>query len=41
MALLWENRAFGKSVGDSIRAYAKEKNINLVYDEATISSSPT
>ena len=33
VALLWENRAFGKSVGDSIRAYAKEKNINLVYDE--------
>jgi len=30
---LWENRAFGKSVGDSIRAYAKEKNITLVYDE--------
>jgi branched-chain amino acid transport system substrate-binding protein len=33
VALLWENRAFGKSVGDSIRAYAKEKNVNLVYDE--------
>jgi branched-chain amino acid transport system substrate-binding protein len=33
VALLWENRAFGKSVGDSIRAYAKEKKVNLVYDE--------
>jgi branched-chain amino acid transport system substrate-binding protein len=33
IALLWENRAFGKSVGDSIRAYAKEKSVNLVYDE--------
>ena len=27
IALLWENRAFGKSVGNSIRAYAKEKNV--------------
>jgi branched-chain amino acid transport system substrate-binding protein len=33
VALLWENRAFGKSVGDSIRAYGKEKKLNLVYDE--------
>ena len=33
IALLWENRAFGKSVGDGIRDYAKEKNINLIYDE--------
>jgi len=33
IALLWENRAFGKSVGDGIRAYAKKKNIVLVYDE--------
>ena len=33
IALLWENRAFGKSVGNSIRAYAKEKNVTLVYDE--------
>jgi branched-chain amino acid transport system substrate-binding protein len=33
VALLWENRAFGKSVGDSIRAYAKEKHVNLIYDE--------
>lgn len=33
VALLWENRAFGKSVGDAIRAYAKEKRLNLVYDE--------
>ena len=33
IALLWENRAFGKSVGDGIRAYAKVKKISLVYDE--------
>jgi branched-chain amino acid transport system substrate-binding protein len=33
IALLWENRAFGKSVGDGIRAYAKSKKIELVYDE--------
>ena len=33
IALLWENRAFGKSVGDGIRAYAGQKNIKLVYDE--------
>ncbi|MCF8478606.1 MAG: ABC transporter substrate-binding protein [Pseudolabrys sp.] len=33
IALLWENRAFGKSVGDGIRAYAEKKNIKLVYDE--------
>jgi branched-chain amino acid transport system substrate-binding protein len=33
VALLWENRAFGKSVGDSIRAYAKDKHLNLIYDE--------
>ncbi|MDX1402739.1 MAG: ABC transporter substrate-binding protein [Kiloniellales bacterium] len=33
VALLWENRAFGKSVGDNIRAYAKKKGLNLVYDE--------
>jgi branched-chain amino acid transport system substrate-binding protein len=33
VALLWENRAFGKSVGDGIRAYAESKNIKLVYDE--------
>jgi branched-chain amino acid transport system substrate-binding protein len=33
IALLWENRAFGKSVGDGIRDYAKEKNIKLIYDE--------
>jgi branched-chain amino acid transport system substrate-binding protein len=33
VALLWENRAFGKSVGDSIRPYAKEKHVNLIYDE--------
>jgi len=33
IALLWENRAFGKSVGDGIRAYTQSKNIKLVYDE--------
>jgi branched-chain amino acid transport system substrate-binding protein len=33
IALLWENRAFGKSVGDGVRAYATAKNIKLVYDE--------
>jgi branched-chain amino acid transport system substrate-binding protein len=33
IALLWENRAFGKSVGDGIRAYSQSKGIKLVYDE--------
>jgi branched-chain amino acid transport system substrate-binding protein len=33
VALLWENRAFGKSVGDGIRAYAKQKDLKLIYDE--------
>ena len=33
IALLWENRAFGKSVGDGIRAYMQSKNIKLAYDE--------
>jgi branched-chain amino acid transport system substrate-binding protein len=33
IALLWENRAFGKSVGDGIRAYTQGKGIKLVYDE--------
>jgi len=33
IALLWENRAFGKSVGDSIRAYTQTKGIKLIYDE--------
>jgi branched-chain amino acid transport system substrate-binding protein len=33
VALLWENRAFGKSVGDAIRPYAKQKGLNLVFDE--------
>ncbi|HET7912937.1 MAG TPA: ABC transporter substrate-binding protein, partial [Pseudolabrys sp.] len=32
IALLWENRAFGKSVGDGIRAYTESKKIKLVYD---------
>lgn len=33
VALLWENRAFGKSVGDGVRNYAKTTKITLVYDE--------
>jgi branched-chain amino acid transport system substrate-binding protein len=33
IGLLWENRAFGKSVGDGIRAYSQTKGIKLVYDE--------
>jgi branched-chain amino acid transport system substrate-binding protein len=33
IALLWENRAFGKSVGDGIRAYTQGKGVKLVYDE--------
>lgn len=33
IALLWENRAFGKSVGDGIRAYSQTKGIKLAYDE--------
>src|SRR5579864_7424661 len=33
IALLWENRAFGKSVGDGIRAYSLAKGVKLVYDE--------
>ena len=33
IALLWENRAFGKSVGDGVRAYSEKKSIKLVYDE--------
>jgi len=33
IALLWENRAFGKSVGDGIRAYSETNGIKLVYDE--------
>jgi len=33
IALLWENRAFGKSVGDGIRTYVGKKNIKLVFDE--------
>jgi branched-chain amino acid transport system substrate-binding protein len=33
VALLWENRAFGKSVGDAIRPYAKQRGLNLVFDE--------
>jgi branched-chain amino acid transport system substrate-binding protein len=33
IALLWENRAFGKSVGDGIRAYTQRNGIKLAYDE--------
>jgi branched-chain amino acid transport system substrate-binding protein len=33
IALLWENRAFGKAVGDGVRNYVKTKNIKLIYDE--------
>ena len=33
IALLWENRAFGKSVGDGIRTYTQSKGIKLAYDE--------
>src|ERR1700761_1087434 len=33
IALLWENRAFGKSVGDGIRAYSQSKGVKLAYDE--------
>ena len=33
IALLWENRAFGKSVGDGVRDYMKTKGLSLVYDE--------
>ena len=41
VALLWENRAFGKSVGDSIRAYARKRTSTWSMTKATISSSPT
>ncbi|HVY58838.1 MAG TPA: ABC transporter substrate-binding protein [Xanthobacteraceae bacterium] len=33
IALLWENRAFGKSVGDGVRDYMKQKGLPLVFDE--------
>jgi branched-chain amino acid transport system substrate-binding protein len=33
IALLWENRAFGKSVGDGVRTYTQAKGIKLAYDE--------
>jgi branched-chain amino acid transport system substrate-binding protein len=33
IALLWENRAFGKSVGDGVRAYAKELGLTMVFDD--------
>src|ERR1700710_258357 len=33
IALLWENRAFGKSVGDGIRSYSQLKSLKLAYDE--------
>ena len=34
LALLWENRAWGKSVGENIRAYGPKKGLKLIYDEA-------
>jgi branched-chain amino acid transport system substrate-binding protein len=33
IALLWENRAFGKSVGDGVRAYVKDLGLTMAYDE--------
>jgi len=33
IGLLWENRAFGKSVGDGVRDTMKVKGLKLVYDE--------
>ena len=33
IALLWENRAFGKSVGDGVRTYSKDLGLNMVFDE--------
>ena len=33
IAMLWENRAFGKSVGDGVRAYMESKKLKLIYDE--------
>ena len=33
VALLWENRAFGKSVGDGVRAYAKDLGLTMIFDE--------
>ncbi|MBN9463187.1 MAG: ABC transporter substrate-binding protein [Burkholderiales bacterium] len=33
IALLWENRALGKSVGDGIRIHAADRGVKLVYDE--------
>ena len=34
VALLWENRAWGKSVGENIRAYTPKKGIKLIYDQS-------
>lgn len=33
IAMLWENRALGKSIGDGVREHAKGKGVQLVYDE--------
>ena len=41
IALLWENRAFGKSVGDGIRAYAQQEASSSSMTRAMTSSSPT
>lgn len=34
VALLWENRAFGTSVGQGVRDHAKEVGLTLAYDES-------
>ncbi len=41
IALLWENRAFGKSVGDAVRAYSQTKAIKLAFDEGMTRLQPT
>ena len=34
IALLWENRAFGTSVGQGVRDYAKQLGVTLAYDQS-------
>jgi branched-chain amino acid transport system substrate-binding protein len=34
VALLWENRAWGKSVGENVRAYGPKKGLKLIYDQS-------
>ena len=41
IALLWENRAFGKSVGDGIRDYMKTRTSSSSTTRATTNSPPT